>query len=71
VCGGRFVCNFLTFSLQIKGITKEWGHTPVGFQADIQKNPGCRTTGLVFQFKHQSWAKAMFLSQHWWDSGTA
>jgi hypothetical protein len=47
------------FSSQIRGITKEWVHTPVGFHEEIQKNPECRSNGIVCQYKSTSWQKQL------------
>jgi hypothetical protein len=61
------------FSSQIRGITNEWVHTPVGFQQAEQQNPAAPipSNGIFCQFKSGNWAKSGFLSQHWWDSGTS
>ena len=54
---------------QIRGIRKEWRHTPVGYRSKSQTNPSDCSNGLIHQCKkHDTWAEALLLSQYWWHS---
>jgi hypothetical protein len=61
---------FLLSYSQIRGIHKEWRHTPVGHRCGSQfpqeKNS---FKEIIYQNKKSYvWAEAKFLNKHWWQS---
>ncbi len=69
-CNAGALRTCIYMHAQIRGIHKEWKHTPVGYRCGSQfPQEHKRFKQIIYQGKKDYvWAEAKLLNKHWWQS---